>query len=42
MKVESGGKIMRSRFVRLRAKLSRYVIDDISEDKKAKDTKNMS
>ena len=38
MKDELGGKIMK-KFFALRAKTYRYLIDDGSEDKKAKDTK---
>ena len=38
MKDELGGKIM-IKFVRLRAKTHSYLIDDGSEDKKAKGTK---
>ena len=41
MKHELGGKIMKKDFG-LRAKTYSYLIDDSSEDKKAKDTKNMS
>ena len=39
MKDELGGKIM-TKFVGLRAKTYSYLIDDGSEDKKAKGTKN--
>ena len=38
MKDKLGGKIM-TEFVRLRAETSGYIIEDGSEDKKAKDTK---
>ena len=38
MKDELGGKVM-IKFVRLRAKTYSYLIDDVSEDKKAKGTK---
>ena len=38
MKDELGGKIM-TNFVGLRAKTYSYLIDDVSEDKKAKGTK---
>ena len=38
MKDELGGKVM-IKFVRLRAKIYSYLIDDVSEDKKAKGTK---
>ena len=38
MKVELGGKIMRQ-FLGIRAKTYSYLIDDDSEDKKAKGTK---
>ena len=38
MKDELGGKIM-TKFVGLRAKTYSYLIDDCSEDKKAKGTK---
>ena len=38
MKDKSGGKIM-TKFVELRAKTYSYLMDDSSEDKKAKDTK---
>ena len=38
MKDELGGKIMK-KFVGLGAKTYSYLIDDCSEDKKAKDTK---
>ena len=41
MKDELGGKVMKA-FVGLRAKTYSYVIDDGSEDKKGKDTKNKS
>ena len=40
MKDEVGGKIM-AKFVRLRGNTYSYLIDDGSEDKKAKDTKKM-
>ena len=39
IKDEFGGKIM-TRFVGLKAKTDSYLIDDGSEDKKAKGTKN--
>ena len=39
MKNKLGGKIT-TKFVRLRAKTYSYLIDDISEDKRAKSTKN--
>ena len=39
MKNKLVGKIM-TKFVRLRAKTYSYLIDDISEDKRAKSTKN--
>ena len=39
MKDELGGKIM-TKFVGIRGKTFSYLIDDGSEDKKAKDTKN--
>ena len=38
MKDEVGGKII-TKFVGLRAKTCRYLIDDVSKDKKAKDRK---
>ena len=38
MKDKSGGKIM-TKFVELRAKTYSYLMDDSSEDKKAKGTK---
>ena len=38
MKVELGGKTMK-KFVGLTVKTYIYLIDDVSEDKKAKDTK---
>ena len=41
IKDELGGKMM-IKFVGLRAKPSSYLIDDISEDKKAKGTKKRS
>ena len=41
MKDELGGKVTKA-FVGLRAKTYSYVIDDGSEDKKGKDTKNKS
>ena len=41
MKDELGGKVMKA-FVGLRAKTYSYVIDDGSEDKKGKDTRNKS
>ena len=40
MKDELGGKIM-TKFVGLRAKSYGYLIDDSSEDKKAKDVKQV-
>ena len=40
MKNKLGGKIT-TKFVRLRAKTYSYLIDDISEDKRAKSTKNI-
>ena len=41
MKDELGGKII-EKFLTLRAKSYRYLIDDDSKDKKAKDKKSMS
>ena len=38
MKDESGGKIL-TKFVRIRAKIYSYLIDDGSENRKAKGTK---
>ena len=41
MKDELGGKII-AKFVGLRAKTYSYLIDDDSQDKKAKNTKSVS
>ena len=41
MKDELAGKVM-TKFVGLKAKAYSYLIDDGSEDKKAKDTKKVS
>ena len=41
MKNELGGKIMKE-FLGLRSKTYSYLINDVSEDKKAKDTKSLS
>ena len=42
MKDELGTWEIITKFVRLRAKTYRYLIDDGSEDKKAKNTKSLS